>query len=202
MTQHVCGGSAMRGAVPNIKSHNVITDEDVNHKAEEFNNFFAGRGRETFEKWKKNDFTNTYTASDNVKPLRSNDNLITHNFSKRKPVDVETVTPTLSKLKETESVGSDDMSFRSIKDSLIVAAFYLTCITNTSIVTGKFSAPWKHACLVPIFKGGDNSTTSNYWPISRLSILSKVLEKFVAKQLSDHLEGNALLSITQHGFMV
>ncbi len=33
-----------------------------------------------------------------------------------------------------------------------------------------------------------------------LPVISKILEKIVAKQLSDHLEGNALLSNSQRGF--
>ncbi len=118
-------------------SHNVITDEDVNHKAEEFNNFFASIGRETLEKC-KNDSTNIYPASDNVTSLRSTDNLVTQNLFKPKPGDVETVILTVSKLEETKSVGSDGTSLRFIKDSPFVKAFYLTCIINTSILTGKF----------------------------------------------------------------
>ncbi len=130
----------------------MITGEDVNDKAEEFKNFIASVGRETFEK-SKNDSTNTYIASDNVKSLPNTDNLVTHNLIKPKPVAVETVILTIPKLKETTStsVGSVGISLRFIKDSLFVTAFCLTCLTNTSIVTGKFPAPWKHAIVVPIF---------------------------------------------------
>ena len=48
----------IRGIVPNNKSrNNVLTDDHVNDKAKESNNFFANVGRKTFEKC-KNDLTN------------------------------------------------------------------------------------------------------------------------------------------------
>ncbi len=43
-------------------------------------------------------------------------------------------------------------------------------------------------------------TVSNYRPVSILPIVSKILEKIVAKQLSYYLENNKLLSNCLHGF--
>jgi hypothetical protein len=40
---------------------------------------------------------------------------------------------------------------------------------------------------VPIFKNGDKLLCDKYCPISLLSAISKILEKFVAKKLADHL---------------
>ncbi len=40
----------------------------------------------------------------------------------------------------------------------------------------------------------------NYRPISLLPVISKILEKVVASQLTEHLETNDLLSTTKHGF--
>ena len=186
----------IRELVPNNKANNIITEEENNNRAEDFNNFFATVGRETFEKCKKNT-TNNNTNSDSA---HNTINTRNQNNFRPKPVDIETVILTISKIKETKATGSDGISLNFIKDSLFVTAFYLTCIFNTSIVTGKFPTQWKHAIVVPIFKGGDSNINSNYRPISLLPILSKALEKIVAKQLSDYLEGNALLSNSQHGF--
>ena len=41
---------------------------------------------------------------------------------------------------------------------------------------------------------------NNYSPISILPIISKVLEKSIHKQLTDHLERNNLLSDSQFGY--
>ena len=51
-----------------------------------------------------------------------------------------------------------------------------------------------------MFKGGNEDDVSNYRPISLLPVLSKILEKIVADQLTLYLESNKLLSNNQHGF--
>ncbi len=83
-----------------------------------------------------------------------------------KTVDTSTFILTPKSLNDTCSVGSDDISFKFIKDSLHVAAFYLTIIINTSIVTGVFPQVWKHALVITLFKKGDPNDVSNYRPIS------------------------------------
>ncbi len=85
------------------------------------------------------------------------------------------------------------------KDALRIIAFYITCIINTSIVTGVFPTAWKYAFVIPHFKIGNISDLSNFRPISLLPIVSKVSEKVVANQLIQCLEYSKLLSNTQHG---
>ena len=132
-----------------------------------------------------NDMTNTLDGDNNFRP---------------QPVDTDTIILTIKGLKDTSSVGSDGIPLTFVEDSLSVIAFYLTCIVNTSIVTGIYPTTWKHAVVVPLFKSGDTNDFNNYRPISLLPILSKILEKIVASQLSHYLETNKLLSNTQHGF--
>ena len=52
----------------------------------------------------------------------------------------------------------------------------------------------------PLFKSGPRDIKNNYRPISVLSILSKVLEKHVAKSLMNHLTENGLLYNLQSAF--
>ena len=87
-----------------------------------------------------------------------------------------------------------------LKDGLCVIISHLTCIINTSITTGKFPAAWKYALVVPLYKKGDPNCVSNYRPISLLPIISKILEKILANQLTHYVESNKLLSDSQHGF--
>ena len=87
-----------------------------------------------------------------------------------------------------------------LKDALSIIVSYITCIINTSIVTGVLPAACKHSLVIPLFKSGDISDASNFRPISLLPIVSKVLEKVVANQLIQYLEYNQLLSNSQHGF--
>ncbi len=69
------------------------------------------------------------------------------------------------------------------------------------MVTGVFSETRKHALVVSIYKKGDPDSVNNYIPLSILPVISKVLEKYVAKQLSFYLESHNLLSESQHSFL-
>ena len=63
-----------------------------------------------------------------------------------------------------------------------------------------FSRKVKVSSVVPVFKTvWERSTTKNYRPVSLLSVVSKVLEKFVNKRIVDHLEKCGRFSDFQHG---
>ena len=71
--------------------------------------------------------------------------------------------------------------------------------SNPSSGTG--SCRYRYSCSPPaVFKSGDPLNCDNYRPISLLSSISKILEKFVANQLINHLEYNKLLYEHQYGF--
>jgi hypothetical protein len=73
-------------------------------------------------------------------------------------------------------------------------------LCNLSISTGIFPTIFKKAEVVPIVKGGDKKTASNYRPISLLSTISKIIEKVVNQRLIDYLESNNFLAENQFGF--
>ncbi len=106
----------------------------------------------------------------------------------------------MKSLNETTSVGSDGTSMKFIKDALYIIASYLTCIVNTSIVTGNVPTAWKDALVIPPFKSGDVSDFNHFRLISVLPIISKVLDKIVANQLTHILETKKLLPNSQHRF--
>lgn len=54
--------------------------------------------------------------------------------------------------------------------------------------------------MVPLLKGGDPSILNNYRPISKLSVLVKVLESLVSDQLKDFFNNKNVLSDFQSGF--
>lgn len=171
-------------------------EETLRKKVESFNKFFANVGKITFEKTHQNSEHNQ-----NV-PVPNNNNTSGPSCSmfRPQPTDSNTIILIIKHLKNTSSCGSDNISLRFIKESLPVIIPYLTCIINSSIATGNFPESWKHAIVVPIFKTGDAMEPKNYRPISLLPIISKILEKVIAAQLTSHLESNHLLSNTQHGF--
>ena len=58
-------------------------------------------------------------------------------------------------------------------------------------MTGKFPSAWKHDTVTHIFESGDRNDVNNFRPISLLPILSKVMEKIVAQQLTTFLHRKA-----------
>lgn len=188
----------LKELVPNKNNKDCVTPIDeggIENKVEVFNDFFANVGKQTFEdtqchlkdtdRWQ---YTVHEESTHSTRMFRPN------------PIDSPTIILTIMNMKHTYSYGSDGIPLRFIKDSLPVIIPYLTCIINTSIVTGVVPASWKHAIVVPVHKSGDADEAGNYRPISLLPILSKILEKVIATQLTNHLEDQHILSNTQHGF--
>ena len=154
-------------------------------------------GKSTFDKTQEELARCNYAPRDT---RHDNANIYTFQSFKPVPVDCETVILTIKSLKETNACGSDGISLRFIKDALFIIAFYITVIINTSIVTKSYPSSWKYPFVIPAFKGGDSEDITNYRPISLLPIISKILEKIIASQLTTYLETNNLLSNSQHGF--
>ena len=76
----------------------------------------------------------------------------------------------------------------------------LAHVFSLSLKKGVFPEALKQSKVIPILKGGDPELCDNYRPISLLNSISKILEKMVAVQLSNHLELKGLLSKYQFGF--
>ena len=64
-----------------------------------------------------------------------------------------------------------------------------------------FLYKWKQSLVLPLFKKGDKSTVGNYRPISLLSCVEKLMERYVYKHISKHLHFNNLVHPTQSGFL-
>ena len=106
----------------------------------------------------------------------------------------------LSHLKRNKGTGLDNISARFIKISAEVIATSVSKLLNLSLRTRTFPKIWKCAKVTALFKCGNRNDVSNYRPISVLPTLSKLLEKAVHVQLSQHLVGNNLFTNKQHGF--
>ena len=71
---------------------------------------------------------------------------------------------------------------------------------NQVFNTGIYPERLKLAKVIPVFKKGDSKLINNYRPISLLPVISKVLEKIIANQLSQYFEDNKLFHDNQYGF--
>ena len=94
----------------------------------------------------------------------------------------------------------DGISARMLRETAKSIAPSITNIFNLSLKTGSFPTLWKTSHVVPIPKSENRTSPSNYWPISLLSILSKVLERHVHGLITEHLSLTHPLAINQWGF--
>ena len=106
----------------------------------------------------------------------------------------------LNNLKLTASCGPDGIPSIVLRRCASVLCYPLFLIFRRSITSMRVPLIWKTANVMPLFKGGIHSNSSNYRPISLTSICSKTLERIIASQLHDYLDVHNLLSPFQFGF--
>ena len=106
----------------------------------------------------------------------------------------------LQNIDVSKSSGPDRISGRMLKGTAHSIAPSITKIFNMSITLGCFPQTWKLSNVVPIPKSADNTSPTNYRPISLLSVLSKLLERHMYSQITSHLETHHPLSTSQWGF--
>ena len=116
-------------------------------------------------------------------------------------ISSEEVYELLCNLKPSKSPGPDNLHPCILKELADLLCAPIAILFRKSMETGKLPEDWKSANVTPIFKKGSKSDGKNYRPISLTSIICKVLETLVRKQLTNHLHTNDLLSEHQHGFI-
>ena len=116
------------------------------------------------------------------------------------PISVIDVYYTLIHLKQTGTRDLERLDSKILKLSAPIIAYTLTYVYNLCIHKSCFPKVFKTAKVFPIYKHGAKTDTSNYRPISVLSLLSKPLEKHLHKHMLKHLNDNKLLHPNQLGF--
>jgi len=91
---------------------------------------------------------------------------------------------------------------RLLKDSFEAISSSVLAIINSSLATGIVPKSFKQAVVEPVIKKSslDPSLLANFRPISKLSFLSKLLEKVVFEQLNAFLSLNGIHEVFQSGF--
>ena len=85
---------------------------------------------------------------------------------------------------------------------LIILVPTITNIVNLSLISGQFHPTPKESVISPLLKKPtfDKEELLNYRPISNLSLISKIIERFVKSRLMDHLTSNSLLNCHQSAY--
>ena len=107
----------------------------------------------------------------------------------------------LATLDTNKAYGPDDLSPKVLKEAGPAIVKSVVKLFNLSLSTGIFPRNWKLANVVPLYKKAEDYFTSNYRPISLLSILAKVFERVVFKYLFNYFRDNFMISIWQSGFL-
>lgn len=92
------------------------------------------------------------------------------------------------------SSGSDKLEPLFLKLAAEIIAGPLCHIFNLTLSSNEIPLDWKSALVIPLLKGGDPSNFNNYKPITKLSVLVKVLESLISEQVKDFLAANSILS--------
>ena len=96
----------------------------------------------------------------------------------------------------------DPIPSTMVAGSLTELVPIISKIVNGSLSDGVVPANLKSAVIRPSLKNKelDPDELSSYRPISNLSFVSKILEKCVADQLTEHIESNGLFSKVQSAY--
>ena len=86
----------------------------------------------------------------------------------------------------------DPVPTRILKDNAEIFAPMLMQIVNASLQSGTVPADMKDALVTPLHKrhGLDSNNFANYRPVSNIGFVSKVLERYVANAVREHVDNN------------
>jgi hypothetical protein len=104
----------------------------------------------------------------------------------------------LKNLKVNKCAGPDGFPPELFKRCADALCYPLALIYNASLALGHMPSKWKEAHVTPIHKGGSQNDVRNFRPISKLSIVAKVLDSLVADELFERFK--TIISVNQHGF--
>ena len=116
------------------------------------------------------------------------------------PADVRKI---IKSLPNKASFGSDEISYRLLKEAGPGVVGPLTTLFNLSLHSNRVPDEWKEAIVCPIFKGGRKARQdpTNYRPISLTSCAARTMEKLVNNQMLADLSENSMLYKHQSGFL-
>ena len=116
------------------------------------------------------------------------------------PCTTNEVSSVIKSLKLGKSSGPNSIPVKLLKILDDSISSDLSVLINESFTIGVFPDKLKIAKVIPIFKKGVKTKTSNYRPISLLSIFSKIFEKLMQRRLQEFLETSEVLFCMQFGF--
>ena len=106
----------------------------------------------------------------------------------------------IRELSPNSAAGPDGIPSSLLINCASEIAPLLRKLFTASFLKGYIPSSFKRAAIVPIFKSGDKFLLGNYRPISLTSVICKVYERIIRKQVFSFLCDKNCLNDTQHGF--
>ena len=169
-----------------IWNDRIITDLD--EIANKFNTYFINIG---------------HSLSEQIHATRSSDEYLNNrtntvfNFTE---ISEECIASIIKNMKSKSRTGYDNISNKLIKSAKDVLIKPLTLLMNQIIHTGEFPKQLKIAKVKLLFKKGNQSSFTNYRPISLLPSISKFFEHVMTSQLMENFTSKNLFCLQQFGF--
>ena len=171
-----------------------VGDKDVTNPlelAECFNNHFIEIGKQLADKLPA---SNVHFESFMTQKQESN---IQFHFEEVLEDEVFSI---VNQLNTKKATGYDKISVKLLKENLLTLTPVLTFLINLAISTSTFPDCLKTARVTALHKKGSKLDLTNYRPISILPVLSKVLEKVMARQIRVYMEDFNYFVENQYGF--
>jgi hypothetical protein len=175
-------GKGMSSAIPPLND-GQLSISDSKEKADLLNNLFAAKASTPFPE--KESPTPTSATDVQLRNIK---------FHPR------AVCKLLRSIDTAKSAGLDCINGLVLQKCADVLCHPLTRLFQRSFDTGSLPSEWKISKIVPVYKKGDKTCPANYRPVALLSVVSKIMEKYVAFHIVRHLEKEHLLSDNQFGF--
>ncbi len=170
----------------------IINGEEISDPkivTNEFNKYFSKIGQKVNDQVPKTDSHFTSYLSDKIK-----------NTFFMNPVTPFEIQDVVKKSKPKTSKGFDNISMKTVQETIQNISIPLSHIFNLSFIKGIVPKQLKIAKIVPIHKSGPKNIFNNYRPISLLPAFSKILEKVVNNRLVTFLDKYNILYKHQYGF--
>ena len=184
----VIGRSSDKDIPPLLTQSEDVVTNDMD-KATLFNDYFASQSTL--------DISDDYALPDTKKTSENIPKLQYFTISEEETLQM------LNSLDANKSTGPDGLPTRFLKLTALLIAKPLSQLFNKSLSLGVYPTEFKIAHVKPIFKNkGSPSDISNYRPISILSVVSKIFEKLVYRNIYAHITDHKLLTDKQSGYRV
>ena len=175
--------SKTKTGIPNLR----VDDQELNSDAEKV---AALRAK----------FSSVFTEDDGVLPDFSQ--VIPEDSFTQLLIDDNEVFLAISSLANNFSTGADGICAIFVKKLKTYLTRPLTEIFRCSMNSGIIPEDWKKSVIVPVYKPGSLPyLVDSYRPIALTSVIVKILEKIIRKNVIMYLELNDVSFTNQHGFL-